>query len=268
MFSAAAHVPGTAASLAGATVTFCRNGACAAGTFGAASDAGTVASTSLSGAPFTASAEITFEADGFTAVGITLDVSRLSLADGDTYRVQIADASGKALLDVSRPVTYDVVQSCGPTCHDYTMDVYPTSASGIACGDKECTSGALFKGTLTTTDSRDPVLVTLCRNGTCGTSGPVALAADPSEEAPQGNLTGGLAGSWGIQSAKGTTFDFQVSTSDDAAALGDGDTYTLTITQNGATLASWSGVAPYQTTFPNGMQCDAFPCRHATVSVD
>lgn len=54
---------------------------------------------------------------------------------------------------------------------------------------------------------------------------------------------------------------------DDPAALSASDMYTLTIRQGTATLASWSGPAPYQTTFPNGMQCDLFACRVATVEV-
>jgi hypothetical protein len=80
-------------------------------------------------------------------------------------------------------------------------------------------------------------------------------------------LRGPFSAVYGIQSFKGQTFDFQVTVNDDPAALHDGDTYALTIQDGTVVLASWSGPAPYQTTFLNGTQCDAFPCRHASVQV-
>jgi hypothetical protein len=266
-FGVSAHVPGTAASLGGASVTFCRNGACASATFAAASDAGTVTSAALTGAPFSADAQVSDGRDGFSVVGISLHVSGLTLSDGDVYSVKVADSTGKTLLDVSRPVTYDVVKSCGATtCQEYSMDVYPSSVSGITCGDKSCISGATLSGTLTSSDTHDPVTVSLCRNTTCGSlvTGLPASASD----GVQGNVSGPLGAGVDIQQAQsGQKFPFQIYVYDVPAALSDADTYTLTITHGATTLASWSGLAPYQKSFPNGPQCDAFPCRMATIDV-
>jgi hypothetical protein len=266
MFDVGAHVPGSAASLAGASVKFCRNGDCASATLGATSDAGVLASAALRGAAFSAQAQLSDENDGFTMVDISLALaaSAPTLTDGDTYSVTIADAGGKTLLDVSRPVTYDVVQACRQTCRDYSMQVYPTSASGIACGDMACASGVTFLGAVTTSDTTVPFHVSLCRNGGCATDMGYTVGSD---NALQGRLGGALTGEYGIQPLKDQTLDFQVVVHDDAAALRDGDMYALTITQGATTLASWSGLAPYQTTFPNGMACDAFPCRYASVEV-
>jgi hypothetical protein len=263
MFDVGAHVPGTAASLAGASVKFCRNGDCASATLGASS-ASALASAALTGAAFSAEAQLSDEGDGFTVVDISLAASGLTLTDGDTYSVTIAGAGGNVLLDVSRPVTYDVVHTCGQTCRDYSMQVYPTSTSGIVCGDKACASGALFLGVLTTSDTRDPFHVSLCRNGACATDMGYTVGSGNSL---QGRLAGAFAADYGIQPFQDQTFDFQVSVHDDAAALHDGDVYTLTITQGTTTVASWSGPAPYRTTFPDGTQCDAFPCRLASVEV-
>jgi hypothetical protein len=267
IIAATAHLPGTAASLGRASVTFCRNGACASGTFGAASDAGGAAFVQLTGAPFTASAQLTDEGDGFTLVGISLVVSGFTETDGDTYAVHVTDAGGKTLLDVTRPVTYDVVPSCGPTCHDYSLNIYPTSASGIACGDKVCTSGADFSGELDTSDFTDSIVLKVCRNGACGTATTVLPVS--FSDGLSGTLEGALTATWGVQelSMQSPRFDFQIEVRDDPAALSDADTYTVTITQGTTTLASFSGVAPYQTSTPNGAQCDVFPCRFATVTV-
>ena len=262
IFDANAHVPGTAASLAGASVSFCRNSACASTTFGAPPVSGGP-SVALTGAPFSARAEVVDEGDGFTVVEVSLDVAGLALTDGDTYSMNVADASGSPLLDATRTVTYDFVQSCGVACHDYTLDLYPTSASGIACGDKVCVSGANFTGSLTSSNTRDPITVSLCRNGACGTTSislPVA-----NSDGLAGNLSGALSAVVDIEVQSGSTYDFQIYARDDSAALSDGDSYTLSISQDATTLASWSGVAAYETTSPNGPQCDVFPCRFATI---
>jgi hypothetical protein len=266
---ATAHVPVGAAALAGATVRFCRNGACGSATLGAESDAGAVTSGALSGAPFAAQVNVQDEGDGFTAVGIFVDVSGLSsLANGDVYSVSVADAHGASLLSVTRPVTYDEVQSCGPTCKEFLMDVYPTSASGITCGDKSCVSGVDMKGTATVSDTTQPVTVSLCRNGACG-SGSVSLAAIAQHVGEQqvGNLQGAFATVVVFHSETSQTFSFEVDRRDDPAVLHDGDAYTLTMSQGTTTLVGFSSAAPYETTFPNGPQCDAFPCRHTSVSV-
>lgn len=266
-FDLGAHVPGTAASLVGATVTFCRNGDCATVTF-PAPPTGPVAGTptfALGGAGFSAQAQLDDEGDGFTVVDISLDASALTLTDGDTYSVTVANGGGQTLLDVSRPVTYDVVQGCDGPCREYSMQVYPTSASGIACGDTACASGISFLGTLTSPEPSAPIDISLCRNGACVTG--VGGLGVGFSDGVSGELTGAFTVQWAVQLLKNDTSDFQLSVQDDAAALADGDTYALTITQGGTTLASWSGPAPYQTSFPNGMQCDVFACRNATITV-
>jgi hypothetical protein len=71
------------------------------------------------------------------------------------------------------------------------------------------------------------------------------------------------------------SFEFQIIVQDDAAALRDGDTYTLTAKQDGKTLTTWTGVAPYKTLaeiWPDGpnkksigsSQCDPYGCRFAS----
>src|ERR1700733_8332961 len=112
-----AHLAMTPDKLSGATVAFCRNGACATGAVGSVvvPDSGTTSEGNLSliGAPFGSNASLVDELDGFTEVEIHPDISGLALHDGDTYGATITLASGATVFNVTRPVTYDNVETCG-----------------------------------------------------------------------------------------------------------------------------------------------------------
>lgn len=262
-----AHLAVTPIELLDATLSFCRNGECAQGTV-AGSDAGTAAtSVALSGALTGVYAYIDDEHDGYLQVQFSLGIGGIAVADGDTYAVGVVAADGTTLLQVSRPVTYDEVETCQSFSKQVRLELYPTSASGIQCGNQYCAAGVAVKGTLQTSDRSTALDVTLCRDGTVCSTGTASLV---DLTAPNiqvfGDLSGGFLANVMLQESGGG-FAYEVDTLEDSAALQDGDRYALTIAQGGNTLVSGAATATYTATYLNGTRCDPVPCRKATLTL-
>ena len=57
-----------------------------------------------------------------------------------------------------------------------------------------------------------------------------------------------------------------IALNDDPAVLSDGDRYRLTITdRNGSVVAAVDKTVVYRQDYPNGTDCDPYPCRWADV---
>jgi hypothetical protein len=212
------------------------------------------------------------ELDGFTRTQFSFALTEGAYADGDVYRVKIIDASGGTLFDVSRPVTYgleNVDLRCGKPGDRYAnLDLYPGSTSGITCDNNYCIyPGAKLKGFAATATLFEPITITLCRNGTCyagtRTIGDCPVGAGCVYS---GSLLGSYLGNFQIQ-VKGDGIAFEVDTTDDSAALADGDVYQVAVTQGNNALFSKTVTVTYAADYLNGPQCDPIPCRHATLDL-
>ena len=174
---------------------------------------------------------------------------------------------------MSRPVQYgleNVDLPCGKTGNRYAdLDLYPSSASGILCDNKYCLyPGAKLNGSVATATPFAPTTITLCRNGTCSAGTATIEACFPDKScAGSGPLMGSYLGNMSIQ-AKGDSIAFEIDSTDDSAALADGDVYLVVVTQGSDTLLSKSVTVTYLAEYLNGPQCDPVPCRNATVDLD
>jgi hypothetical protein len=268
LVSVTAHVPSTAAALAGGQATLCRNGTCAHGVIQAPVDAGgPAASFELTASPFTASGQLDDEGDGFTTVRLEPGGP---FGKADQYEVTIAAPDGTALLDVTRPMPLQTgTAGCPPTtCYVGAIDVYPSSASGLTCTASSCPSpGIRFIGAFATNDTVDPILVSGCRNDVCGSAN-LALPGGGPDGGGRGytEIVEGFPATVQIE-AHMTGYEVLINRTDDPAALANGDVYRVAVTQNGNALASWSGPVTYVESSPNGPSCDAVPCRSAQITL-
>jgi hypothetical protein len=122
------HLTMTPEMLSGVVVTFCFNGPCVTGTLPAVSPT-TPDGVVLTGT-FEAVADVTPEVGGARVdVGLIGTPSptgfRVMLADGDVYRVSLADGSGATLFDKTVVATYAEQTVCGIHCQQFAMDAYP-----------------------------------------------------------------------------------------------------------------------------------------------
>ena len=269
-----AHLPVPQDNLAGASVTFCRNGsACAHGVISAATAAGGPPDVPLTGA-FDVDARLTGSIDGYVQLSVYYPPSGPSsgnFADGDSYAIKVVDASNATLIDVTRRATYSTIDvSCdGPPqlCYSATLDVYPTSASGIQCTGKDCISGVTLQGTVSAPAQASPLVIQVCRNQTTCAQTDASLVFDPAKSFVSGPLTGALAAGVALTQRKDGRYDLSVRLSDDPAGLHDGDAYSVTVTVGSSVVLSGHATATYDVSYPNGMQCDAVPCRSATLTL-
>jgi hypothetical protein len=71
--------------------------------------------------------------------------SPAELADGDRIRIRATDRAGAVLAEHSRPVTYESSTpngaACGPTCRVAAVELWPASASDVACPSTFCEAG-------------------------------------------------------------------------------------------------------------------------------
>ena len=267
------HMPQTLEQLAGDTITICRNGACSTGVVASLApepDGGTEPSTetvNLTGAPFPSGVALIDEADGFTRLDIGIEVGGLPLADGDTYKCTVSAPSGAALFDVERPAKYDEVDTCGSDSKQVRMELYPESTSGLTCGNGWCSAGVTVRGSFSTNELADPLVLTLCRGSSLCASGTIS-SSDLGRDGVEltGGLSGGVLTTFDL-SRSGETIRYELQTDEDSAALQDGDSYTLTISQAGTVRASGSSAVTYSKSYPNGPQCDPVPCREATLNL-
>ncbi|HXJ22474.1 MAG TPA: hypothetical protein VMT03_19810 [Polyangia bacterium] len=71
--------------------------------------------------------------DGRATLDLTAWVDNDAARDGDQYQVQVVDAGGTAVIDFSRNVRYTRQDICSSTCYNGTIEVWPSSASGLTC---------------------------------------------------------------------------------------------------------------------------------------
>lgn len=265
-----AHLPVSPSELVGATATVCRNGTCTTGSYRAPEGDRTWGSflfADLDGAM------VEDELDGYCTMGFSYPLTKGSYAEGDVYSVKVVDAKDRTLIDVSRPVRYDlegVNLRCGrtgdPTAN---LELYPESPSGITCDNHYCIyPGVHLRASLPTPEAHATAVVTLCRNGTCHSgvptigSCPVGATCSTNE-----SLSGAYLGTVVVE-AKADGIVLDVASHDDSAVLADGDTYSLVVTQGANTLVSKSVTVTYSAEYLNGPECDPVPCRHAIVDLD
>ena len=262
------HLPVPPSGLLGASATVCQNATCTTGTYEPPKAGMIWGGFSLLGL----GGMVEDELDGFCEAQFSYALTEGAYADGDVYSVRIVDAGGQTLIDVSRPVQYgleNVDLRCGKLGNRYAnLELYPSSASGILCGNNYCVyPGARLNGSVATATPFVPTTITLCRNGTYY-SGTETLQPCPADASCvySGSLMDYYLGNFEIQ-AKGDGIAFGINSNDDSAALADGDVYQVVVTQGSDTLLSKSVTVTYLAEYLNGPQCDPIPCRHATVDL-
>ena len=258
--SLTAHLANTPEALSNVAVEMCRNAVCTSGSFGL------VTPTDSPPAAEIDIASMTDELDGYTRIDVDPQVADLPLADGDVYELTITGATGASLLDVTRPVRYDEdVDVCDRSWLEAHLELYPTSASNVTCGNAVCdAAGATIDGSFETSDTTDVIAVTLCRGDRCGSATLLAAGLAEDGNVDSTSLDGGFDGRVALQRS-GNRITYVMQTSEDSAALADGDDYSVLITQNAATLATSNAAATYSRDYLNGTACDPVPCRQATL---
>jgi hypothetical protein len=117
------HLSIDARGLVGATITACKNGACARGVLNLGAGSDVPAETYLDcidpECSFSANAEVFVEDTTATRVSIQ---PAGPFDDGDVYEIDVVDAAGVSLLHARRAVTYDD-GVCG--CASLSLDLSP-----------------------------------------------------------------------------------------------------------------------------------------------
>ena len=114
--------------------------------------------------------------------------------------------------------------------------------------------------------SADGVTVEICRNDVCSTH----VRKCRNEACVPGRFTPGFMGgldAW-LEAVPrgGNAWQFLVAANDNPAVLSDGDRYRLTITdRNGNVVGAVDKTMLYQQSYPNGTDCNPYPCRWADV---
>jgi hypothetical protein len=118
-----AMVNATTTQLAGATLSECRNTACATGTLGAAGGSPSNLAGTLVGA---FSVSVSVSATGSSAAVMT-DTSGGggAFVDGDVWSLTLTSAMGEQLLDAGSAVDYQAITSCTNTCKQADLALTP-----------------------------------------------------------------------------------------------------------------------------------------------
>lgn len=185
--------------------------------------------------------------------------------DGDRVRVAFTRADGSAVLDIERAVTYRTVpingEGCG-SCTRASLDLYETSAPGINCSGDGVASSVVLTKRIAVEDGIEDAILTVCRNKYCART-------EYGLTRQSGPLTGALRAYLAVRRGEGF-FDVTVRMSTEPALFADGDVYSLRVwnrkTQTLVTVGE--KIAAYETTFPNGPECDPYPARKAVIDFD
>jgi hypothetical protein len=175
---------------------------------------------------------------------------------GDRFDLRFVDAQGTQLLEFSRTLEYDVREACGRDCLNGSIRVWPSSPSGLTCSARTCDSGVALTVDVSLADvPSGEISIELCRNDLCGTILWPSLAR-------AGILGPGVS----ERSLGGDRRQFVITTDDDPSVLSDGDRYRVTISDDRQNvLAAVDKTVVYSETFPNGSECDPYPCRWAEI---
>ncbi|HEY7376053.1 MAG TPA: hypothetical protein VIF57_28085 [Polyangia bacterium] len=259
------YLDGGRSALDGGVLTLCVNGACNAG-----KPVWTPPSNRWEGGQFALTGELSTTAtfasfflrpDGRAEINANVPLQQES---GDLFDIRFVDAQGAVALDFSRNVLYHTERGClvGAT------RVWPSSPSGLTCSARTCESGATVTADVMLPDgSPDGAGVEICRYDVCDSFTKVCRDefCGPNWSAP--GFMGGLDASMEDYPLDGNRWRFPAIVDDDPAVLSDGDRYRLTITdRNGNILASVDETVVYQQSYPNGTECDPYPCRWASIT--
>lgn len=189
--------------------------------------------------------------DGRSRIQASAPIER----SGEQFDIRFIDAQGTALLDFSRNLLYDHKDICGQDCPAGAIRVWPTSPSGLTCSARTCASGVgiTTEGTLSDTYAGN-LTYELCRNDVCRMwrAWAYTCAGDAAHVNPD--------------CLGGDRRKLSSNVTDDPALLADGDHYQLTITDDQMNVvASVDKTVVYSESFPNGTECDPFPCRWAEI---
>ena len=184
-----------------------------------------------------------------------------------TYTVRVVAPGWRHLLNVTRrmatvPVKLDPY-TCPQSCKAVTMRLYSNSASGITCDSNECESGLELR-------LKAPLMVQqmdgvrVCLNRRC---------ADAHTDGIELVRSRGLDYHYWFGVPFHTSrMEFLMSSSElvfhiysDPIVLADGDKYTITFYKSHQPIGKFEKVVRYESSFPNGQQCDTVPCKRATV---
>jgi hypothetical protein len=249
------HLVATRAQLDGGELTICRNGFCSAGkpVWAAPQDGWERADFVLAGDLSTTSANVSVSPDGRAWIQVATQLER----SGDRFDLRLVDVQGATLLDFSRSLRYDQREACGQECLTGSIRVWPDSPSGLTCSARTCGSGVAITADVTLPDGRSgDISIEICRNDLCG-----------SVLWPSLSRAGSLGAGVSERSLGANRMEFRITTNDDPADLADGDRYRVTIMDDQQNvLAAIDRTVTYDATYPNGSECDPYPCRWVEIA--
>ena len=258
------------ATLDGADLEVCRNGACSSRGDAIASGSGTSAGRTAFALRGALAGTGTLETvDAATSrLTITLDDPGATQADGDRYALTVRDAStGATLYAIDRAVLYDrppVPDGCAARCTQAQVRVYPSSASGLTCTAHACLAGLTLRGTTRVArHDMEGGTLRVCRNAACAG---LTIGALPTATTDQAAFVvhGAVDAAIVISLSADAAFGVTVVINADPADLADGDAYQVELLNpvSGRVLGFAMPVT-YAASFPDGAECDVVPCRTA-----
>jgi hypothetical protein len=269
------------AAVARAEITLCRNDACGTRAAASGADAGPTRGTAFAIAGAVEGSGV-FEDLGGGTLRLTVtatDALTTALTDGDHYTLSVVDPGAPGpqptrttLLQFDRSLIYERVTPNGPECgcRAAFVRVYPTSASGLTCTGRTCTTGIDIHGHMdvATTDV-DGATLKVCRNATCAGTKLQGIVPTRQDQGAVFNVHGALDMSLSLNLAANGVYTVDVHVDADPADLAQGDRYVVEIRNpSDGLIFGFDRPVTYDEAFPDGVECDVVPCRTASVSVD
>ncbi|MBS2020505.1 MAG: hypothetical protein JST00_47050 [Deltaproteobacteria bacterium] len=209
---------------------------------------------------------ITQRTEGWTSIRLFLSTPEDPIEDGDQLRVTIVGAGGERLLDVERALTVRPLPNpngpgCGDECRFALATLYPESRSGLKCDNGSVDAEISLELSLRSVTGYDPnaTRLTVCRNALCARTARVISLSD-------GTMEGDDLGA----SFSGGGDKLRVRMDVLPSVLRDDDRYSMKLVngRTGETLYAAERAASYETSYPNGRDCDVHPKRKKVVLFD
>lgn len=272
------HVPRDPALLADAKISVCHNRICASVVFP------TPFKLDPNDPPFhgrlvgplatgvtSSDVKVTQLSEGWSLISVREQASGPH-SDGDLYSIVVTDGRGSELLHVDRRVEFADFYPNGPACDKVpcriaSLDLWPSSESGLSCDGRGCSAVATFAGKLPVQPAAlAGATVKACRNESC------ADAVIDEEFASSDNfatrLRGALTGSFSFR-GDGASNSYTIRVHGEPAALKNGDRYRVSIvTADHTKLLDQDRRITYDESYPNRHRCDAVSCKVASISAD
>ncbi len=181
-----------------------------------------------------------------------------NVANGDVWSFLVRRADGRVLLDVDRAIDYQLVRAgnkeCSdPACYAAFIDFYADSQSQQRCSARRCFPIGVRFPTVIVPSPSPRATASLCRNDLCERhigAAPQSPTRDPG--APR------------VLTAPETLRrpdDVVIELATEPAALAEGDRYRYFVEDQGRVVYDKTIIPIYETSFPNGEQCDPHACR-------